>query len=95
MRLLLRALGLDYHVHGFRSTFKSWILDHMKHLLDVLAATLAWITPSATPVGEAYRDTDLISHRRILNKRHCAFLTDVAYTGPFEVPALSLVDNTA
>jgi integrase len=33
MRLLLRALGLDYDVHRFRTTFKSFCLDNLKHRL--------------------------------------------------------------
>ena len=38
----------------------------------------------------------LIGHRRILNERYVSFLTGVAYTGPYEVPALTLVvDNAA
>jgi hypothetical protein len=47
-------------------------------------------------VGEAYRDTSLIGHRRILNERWSCFLRGLAYDGPYEVPALSLVvDNAA
>jgi hypothetical protein len=47
-------------------------------------------------VGEAYRDTSLIGHRRILNERYVSFLTGVAYTGCFEAPGLPLVvDNAA
>ena len=43
-----------------------------------------------------YRDTSLIAHRRILNERRSSYLRGVAYTGDYEVPALSLVvDNAA
>jgi integrase len=41
MRLLLREHGHDYHVHGQRTSFKSWALDHMKHVLDSQAIELA------------------------------------------------------
>jgi integrase len=96
MRLLLRALGIDYDVHGFRTTFKSWCLDNLKHPLDIPAVELALDHAIGGKVAEAYRDTSLINHRRILNERYCAFLTGVTYSGAYEVPALSLaVDNTA
>jgi integrase len=96
MRLLLRELGHDYDVHGFRTTFKSWALDNMKHVLDSQAVELALDHAIGNKVGEAYRDTSLISHRRILNERWSSYVRGVAYTGLFEVPALSLVvDNAA
>jgi integrase len=96
MRLLLRKLGLDDDVHGFRTTYKSWALDNLKHPLDIPAVELALDHAIGNKVGEAYRDTSLISHRRILNERYVAMLTGVAYNGPYEVPALSLVvDNVA
>jgi integrase len=96
MRLLLRELGLDYDVHGFRTTFKSWTLDNMKHVLDSQAVELALDHAIGNKVGEAYRDTSLIGHRSILNERYAAYLAGVAYNGPYEVPALSLVvDNAA
>ena len=96
MRLLLRELGLDYDVHGFRTTFKSWALDNMKHVLDEKAVELALAHAIGNEVAEVYRDTGLINHRRILNERWSSYLRGVAYTGLYEVPALSLVvDNAA
>jgi integrase len=96
MRLLLRALGLPYDVHGVRTTFKSWVLDHLKHPLDSAAVEIAHDHAIGNKVAETYRDTSLIAHRRILNERWSCFLRGVAYTGGFEVPALSLVvDNAA
>ena len=96
MRLVLRALGLDYDVHGVRTTFKSWALDNLKHPLDVPAVELSLDHAIGGKVAETYRDTSLIGHRRILNERWCAFLTGVAYTGRFEAPDITLaVDNTA
>jgi integrase len=96
MRLLLRSLGLDFDVHGFRTTYKSWALDNLKHPLDEIAVELALDHAIGNKVGETYRDTSLIGHRRILNERWSSYLRDVAYTGLCEVTALSLVvDNAA
>ena len=96
MRLLLRELGLDYDVHGFRTTFKSWALDNLKHVFDAPAVELAHDHAIGGKVAETYRDTSLIGHRHILNERWSSYLRGVAYTGPYAVPALLLVvDNVA
>jgi hypothetical protein len=96
MRKLLKHLGLPYDVHGFRTSFKSWALDNLKHPLDIQAVELAHAHALGNAVQESYRDTGLVRHRRILNERWSCFLRGVAYAGPYEVPALSLVvDNTA
>jgi integrase len=95
MRLLLRELGYDYDVHGFRTTFKSWALDNLKHVLDIPAVELALDHAIGNKVGEAYRDTSLIGHRRILNERWSSYLRGVAYNGLIAVPDVMLaVDNT-
>ena len=90
MRLLLRALGLDYDGHRFRTTFK-FALDNLKHVLDSSAVAVVHDYAIGGKVAETYRDTSLIGHRRILNERWPCFLRGVAYTGDFEVPALSVV----
>jgi len=65
-------------VHGFRTTFKSWALDHLKHPLDIPAVELSLDHAIGNKVGEVYRDTSLISHRRILNERGSSYLRGVA-----------------
>jgi integrase len=96
MRLLLRVLGLDYDVHGVRTTFKSWTLDNLRHPLDVPAVELALDHAIGGKVAETYRDTSLIGHRRLLNERYSSYLRGVPYTGLFAVPDLTLVvDNAA
>jgi hypothetical protein len=55
MRLLLRALGLNYDDHGFRTSFKSWALEHLKHPLDIPAVELALDHALGTKVGEVSR----------------------------------------
>ena len=75
-------------MHGFRTTFK--------HALDIPAVALSLDHALGGKVAETYRDTSLIGHRRILNERWSSYLRGVAYTGDYEVPALSLVvDNAA
>ena len=102
-RLTIRPCGCccaslvsDYDVHGFRTTFKSFCLDNLKHVLDEPAVELAHDHAIGGKVAETYRDTSLIGHRRILNERWSSYLRGVAYTGLCEMPALSLVvDNAA
>lgn len=53
MRLLLRELGLDYDVHGVRTTFKSWALDNLKHPLDIPAVELAIARQFGCPVSDS------------------------------------------
>ena len=88
MRLLLRELGSEYDVHGFRTTFKSFCLDNLKHVLDEPAVELAHDHAIGGKVAETYRDTSLIGHRRILNERWSSYLRGVAYTGPYAVPVV-------
>ena len=95
MRALLKHFGLPYDVHGFRTSFKSWALDNLKHPLDIPAVELAHAHAIGNKVAETYRDIGLVKHRRILNERLVSFLTGMAYTGPYEVPALSLVVDNA
>jgi integrase len=96
MRLLLRELGYDYDVHGLRTTFK--VLGAGQPEAPARYAGRRTVAGSCDR-REGRRDlphTSLIGHRRILNERWSAFLTSVAYTGPYEVPGLSLVvDNAA
>ena len=68
MRLLLRELGYGYDVHGFRTTFKSFCLDNLKHVLDEPAVELAHDHAIGGKVAETYRGTSF-GDRRILNER--------------------------
>ena len=89
MRLLLRVLGLDYDVHGVRTTFKSWTLDNLRHPLDVPAVELALDHAIGGKVAETYRDTSLIGHRRLLNERYvpfCAAWPTPAFRGARPLP---------
>lgn len=83
MRKVLRGLDLDWHVHGFRATFKSWVMDNKAHLLDPEAAELCLDHAIGNAVQEAYRDTGLLQHRRILAERWSAYLRGVPYAGPY------------
>lgn len=89
MRLLLRELGLDYDVHGVRTTFKSWALDNLKHPLDIPAVELALDHAIGGKVAKTYRDTSLIGHRRILNERWSCFLRGVAYKATTRCPPVA------
>lgn len=91
MRNLLRSWGLDDDVHGFRTSFKSWGLAHMMHPLDKDAIEVAADRTIANAVAEAYRDTSLIGHRRVLAERWACHLHGRVYTGPVAAPTLRLV----
>jgi hypothetical protein len=94
MRLLLRELGSEYDVHGFRKTLKSFCLDNLKHVLDEPAVELAHDHAIGGKVAETYRGTGLVRHRRILNERYVALLT--AWPTPAPTRCLLLVvDNVA
>ena len=93
MRLLLRELGSEYDVHGFRTTFKSFCLDNLKHVLDEPAVELAHDHAIGGKVAETYRDTSLIGHRRILNERWVAFLTRRGLHRPLRGAVSLVVDN--
>jgi integrase len=69
---LMRRLGHDCTVHGFRSCFRDWCADHGKPW-DVAEAALAHVAGSA--VVRAYQRSDLLDQRRVLMDAWARFLT--------------------
>lgn len=62
---VLRAAGLSYDAHGFRSSFRDWAAEQMPHIPDPVAeAALAHSVPDATIA--AYKRTSFIEMRREL-----------------------------
>ncbi|MEH3099832.1 tyrosine-type recombinase/integrase [Sphingomonas adhaesiva] len=71
----LRAAGLKYDAHGFRSSFRDWAAEQMPHIPDAVAeAALAHSVSDATIA--AYKRTSFIQMRRELLEAWGAFVTD-------------------
>jgi integrase len=64
MDMLLRRMGRDVTVHGFRSTFKDWASERTNFPNEVSEAALAHVV--GDKVEAAYRRGDLFEKRRRL-----------------------------
>ena len=64
MSMLLRRMGYDITVHGFRSCFRDWVAEETLHSPEVAEKALAHAI--ANKVESAYRRGDLIEPRRRL-----------------------------
>ena len=72
MSNLVKKLGLDVTVHGFRSTFRDWVAEETDHSHEVAEKALAHTV--ANSVEAAYRRGDLLERRRRLSvdwERYC------------------------
>jgi integrase len=61
---LLRRMGKDFTVHGFRSTFRDWVAEETQHSSEAAEKALAHSIPNK--VESAYRRGDLIEPRKRL-----------------------------
>lgn len=59
-----KELGHSIHVHGFRSTFRTWAQDHTDYAREVVEAALAH--QEKDKVVAAYARSDLFGKRRLL-----------------------------
>jgi integrase len=64
MRALLKRMGPEVTVHGFRSTFRDWAAEQTNFPREVCEQALAHLDGSA--VERAYRRSDLFEQRRLL-----------------------------
>lgn len=64
MPMMLRRLGVDVTVHGFRSTFRDWVSEETQHSPEVAEMALAHTI--GNKVEAAYRRGDLFERRRLL-----------------------------
>lgn len=64
MPMMLRRLGIDATVHGFRSSFRDWVSEETNHPSEVAEMALAHAI--ANKVEAAYRRKDLLERRRLL-----------------------------
>jgi integrase len=64
MTMLLRRMGYDITVHGFRSCFRDWVAEETMHSPEAAEKALAHAITNK--VESAYRRGDLLEHRRRL-----------------------------
>lgn len=64
MAMLVRRMGSDVTVHGFRSTFRDWVSEETMHSPEVAEMALAHTI--SNKVEAAYRRGDLFERRRAL-----------------------------
>lgn len=87
MKRFAAEFGIDATPHGWRTTAKSWGLDHAEDVKDAPAIELAQDRVTESAAGDRYRDTTLMLPRRRLAERFIAYLRS---TEP-----LLVVDNDA
>jgi integrase len=64
MLMMVRRLGKNLTVHGFRSTFRDWIAEETQHSSEVAEMALAHVI--GNKVERAYRRGNLFEPRRRL-----------------------------
>ena len=74
MEMLLRRMGRDVTVHGFRSTFKDWASERTNFPNEVSEAALAHAV--GDKVEAAYRRGDMFEKRRMLMEAWTAYCTN-------------------
>jgi integrase len=84
---LLRRLGHDTTVHGFRSSFRDWVAERTSYPNHVAEAALAHAV--ADKVEKAYRRTDLFEKRRRLMADWAAWCSRPVAANPGNVTFLS------
>lgn len=72
MDMLLRRMGKDVTVHGFRSTFRDWAGDRTEFPREIAEAALAHKVGDA--VEQAYRRSTALERRRLLMAQWATFL---------------------
>jgi integrase len=69
--MLLRRMGFEFTIHGFRSTFRDWSAEQTAFPREVCEAALAHVTKDATEA--AYFRSDLFEKRRQLMDAWAAY----------------------
>jgi integrase len=79
MDMLLRRMGSDITVHGFRSTFRDWAAERTAFPREVAEMALAHAIPNV--VEAAYRRGDLFEKRRRLMEAWADYCTKAPSAG--------------
>ena len=84
MSMLLRRMGYDITVHGFRSCFRDWVAEETIHSPEVAEKALAHAITNK--VESAYRRGDLLEHRRRLMADWGSFCINGTWGNVVEFP---------
>lgn len=71
---LVKELGFDADVHGFRTSFRTWAQERTTFPREVAEAALAHLSGDA--VERAYARSDVFEKRRGMMDRWAAFLSE-------------------
>lgn len=74
---VLRRMGVDCTVHGFRSSFRDWAGDRTHHSRDMIEFALAHTLDDKTEA--AYRRSDALEKRRVLMQEWADFATSACH----------------
>jgi integrase len=69
---LIKELGFPVDVHGFRTSFRTWVQEQTDYPREVAEIALAHVVGNA--VEEAYARSDLFGKRRAMTDDWAAFL---------------------
>lgn len=72
MSMLLRRMGQEFTVHGFRSTFRDWAAEQTSHPHYICEMALAHVIDNKAEA--AYRRGDLLEKRRDLMEEWASFI---------------------
>ncbi len=75
---LVKELGYDVHVHGFRTSFKTWAQEQTNSPRDVSEAALAHVVKDKAEA--AYARSDFFEKRRKLMERWASYLLNSEQT---------------
>ena len=76
MAMLVRRMGVDATVHGFRSSFRDWVAEKTRARREVAELCLAHAVGGA--VEKAYMRSDLFERRRRLMEQWSLFCTSAS-----------------
>jgi len=85
MTMMLRRIGIDATVHGFRSTFRDWVAEETTHSPEVAEKALAHTIRNETE--KAYRRGDLLERRRLLLSDWEAFCESKTFKNVIDLKA--------
>ncbi|PTT40410.1 hypothetical protein DBR23_08390 [Acidovorax sp. HMWF018] len=76
---LLRRMGYDFTVHGFRASFRTWGADIAHYEHEMLEVALSHVVGDATV--RAYHRSDMVEKRRKLMDEWAAYLAQTVEEG--------------
>lgn len=71
---LVKQLGYDVHVHGFRTSFKTWAQEQTNSPRDISEAALAHVVKDKAEA--AYARSDYFEKRKVLMQRWASYLSN-------------------